>query len=495
MLGRLRALAVTLLCALALLGASGRSAAVGPRLPPPVEPEGGENAEPPHDAIDPAAEQALQDSIQRNIRQLRARGVLPAAASAQAVLYGWPVRLRPGITDYAGFYVSAFSDHNAAGSAWLDYNSGTRTYDSHRGTDIALWPYSWNKFQAGDVQIVAAADGVILDRQSQTVVDDHCLTSTDNTLGNYIVLQHADGWITIYGHMRYNSLTAKGVGQTVTLGEVIGAVGSSGNSSGPHLHFEVRTALGASTLWTDPYTGSANPAASHWLSQRPYYDSAINKLATSTALPQSESCLPTVTNIQDSFALPAHVAFQVYYRDYQGALPTLFTIADPNGGIFQSWSYSDNNTTFAPAAGRYWSFDIPANAVPGTWRFQVQYNGQAYETDFNVGASLALTVGSPNGSEQWDVQVSHPITWTDNFGNDVSIALYRNGVFSATLASAAPSSGRLDWLPGAAVATGAGYAIRVTSLTTPAVFDQSDATFALLPTTLTRRLYLPGILR
>jgi hypothetical protein len=244
---------------------------------------------------------------------------------------------------------------------------------------------------AGDVQVVAAAAGTIVERQNQSPVDHNCGSSSDPTLGNYIVLLHADGRITIYGHMRYNSLTAKSVGQSVSLGEYLGSVGSSGNSSGPHVHFEVRTAYGASNLWTDPYTGPANPNASTWLSQRPYYDSAINKLATSTALPVSTNCQPTVTNIQGSFPARAHIAFQVYYRDYRGALPSLLDISDPHGNSFQTWSYTDNNTLFAPAAGRYWSFDFPANAVPGTWRFQVQYNGQTYETFFNVNAPPTLT--------------------------------------------------------------------------------------------------------
>lgn len=55
--------------------------------------------------------------------------------------------------------------------------------------------------------------------------------------GNYIAIEHPDGKITIYGHL---SSVAVGVGQTVVQGQVIGYSGSTGNSSGPHLHFEVR---------------------------------------------------------------------------------------------------------------------------------------------------------------------------------------------------------------------------------------------------------------
>ena len=123
------------------------------------------------------------------------------------------------------------------------------------------------------------------------------------------------------------------------------------------------------------------------------------------------------------------------------------------------------------------------------------YNGQTYETFFNVGAPPTVTVGSPNGGEQWDILLSHPITWTDSVANEVSIALYHNGVLSATLASATPSDGQYDWVPGLALPPGPGYAIRITSVTSAAVSDQSNAPFTLLPTTLTNTVYLPSVAR
>ncbi len=474
---------------------SGHAAVFGSQPLHPIVDTGEYDEEPlAHDNISPADEQAIWDHIQRSISQLQAKGVIRVVHPAQAVAYGWPVRLAPGLTDYAGFYVSAFSDHDPLSGPWLDYNNGTRTYDTHRGTDIALWPFSWNKLDAGDVQVVAAAAGTIVENQNITPTDHNC-GSGSGGLGNWIVLQHADGRVTLYGHMKYNSLTTKGVGQTVALGEYLGTVGSSGNASGPHVHFEVRTAYGPSNLWTDPYTGSANPVASSWIQQRPYYDSAINKIATATAGPVFTNCQPTVTNIQDTFtfSILTRIYFQVYYRDYQGTLPTLLTISDPNGNTFQSWSYSNAATPFTPVLERHWAFDFPANATPGTWRFQALYNGNTYETFFNVNAPATLTLGVPNGNEQWDILLNHPITWTANFGNDVNISLYRNAVFIGTITSATPNDGRYDWIPGSHYPTGSGYTIRITNSANSAVYDESNGPFTLLPTTLTNRLHLPSI--
>jgi murein DD-endopeptidase MepM/ murein hydrolase activator NlpD len=55
--------------------------------------------------------------------------------------------------------------------------------------------------------------------------------------GNHVIILHGNGWVSVYGHM---SSFVIGDGQMVGRGQLIGFEGSTGNSSGPHLHFEVR---------------------------------------------------------------------------------------------------------------------------------------------------------------------------------------------------------------------------------------------------------------
>ena len=94
---------------------------------------------------------------------------------------------------------------------------GPRKKKLHAGVDIASPSYQ---------EVNAAMDGeVILSRKSQ------------KGYGNVVVLRHNLGYTTIYGHM--NVIIAKN-GEAVRQGQAIGGVGSTGKSTGPHLHFELR---------------------------------------------------------------------------------------------------------------------------------------------------------------------------------------------------------------------------------------------------------------
>jgi len=94
---------------------------------------------------------------------------------------------------------------------------GPRGKRIHAGIDIDSPSYQ---------EVKAAMDGeVILSRRSQ------------KGYGNVVVLQHDLGYTTIYGHM--NVIIAK-EGESVRQGQAIGGVGSTGKSTGPHLHFELR---------------------------------------------------------------------------------------------------------------------------------------------------------------------------------------------------------------------------------------------------------------
>lgn len=83
-----------------------------------------------------------------------------------------------------------------------------------------------------DTPVHAAADGQVLLAASSVDAQGHLVG-----YGNYVLIQHADGYLTLYGHLDRILVSA---GQSVHQGDTIGLLGSTGWSTGPHVHFEIR---------------------------------------------------------------------------------------------------------------------------------------------------------------------------------------------------------------------------------------------------------------
>lgn len=93
----------------------------------------------------------------------------------------------------------------------------------------------WNRPDDVGDPVVAAAPGTV-----------SVATYSSSGYGNWVRVAHAGGESTIYAHLQ--SLAVK-VGQTVDQGAMLGALGTSGNSTGPHLHFEERNSSGVLWPW------------------------------------------------------------------------------------------------------------------------------------------------------------------------------------------------------------------------------------------------------
>ncbi len=105
-----------------------------------------------------------------------------------------------------------------AGFGSRGYSMGGNGSPRHDGIDILA---------ANGAAIRAASDGRIVD------------LGWRGNYGRFILIRHSDQIETAYAHLS-NYVDRMAIGQSVRRGEVIGYVGTSGNATGPHLHFEVR---------------------------------------------------------------------------------------------------------------------------------------------------------------------------------------------------------------------------------------------------------------
>ena len=122
------------------------------------------------------------------------------------------------------------------------FNSPRPNTGTGISTEGYAWPLSgyvtseygqrWGKLHAG-IDIAAPVGTPILAAKAGEIL----YTGRYGGYGNLVAVDHGDGAVTLYAHQ---SRIAAAEGQQVNQGDVIGYVGSTGNSTGPHLHFEVR---------------------------------------------------------------------------------------------------------------------------------------------------------------------------------------------------------------------------------------------------------------
>lgn len=116
-----------------------------------------------------------------------------------------------------------------------DYQGNTiTTRDFHNGLDFGIANFA---AQDAGLEVLAAAAGTVIEIREGDFDRQTALFNGD--LGNYVFIDHGNGWVTQYWHLRRDTITVA-VNDEVVAGQVLGLVGSSGNSGGPHLHFEVQ---------------------------------------------------------------------------------------------------------------------------------------------------------------------------------------------------------------------------------------------------------------
>jgi murein DD-endopeptidase MepM/ murein hydrolase activator NlpD len=366
----------------------------------------------PTDEITPAQRTRIETAIAGNVEALRRAGrlaeVTPKVAPKAAMLFPlqWPLRLVPGHPENGARTVTNYVDQDPRFPNQIrDYNCGTRTYDqangyNHQGTDITAFPFAWRKMDNDEAIVVAAAPGMIVGKDDGQF-DRSC--SLNGQPWNAVYLRHADGSMAWYGHLKASSLTTKGVGEWIQAGEFVGVMGSSGDSTGPHLHFEVHASDGS---LIDPFAGGCNllNSESSWAQQRPYNEPAIDLVMTGDAPVEFNTCPTPEVEHRKAYFQPGQTVFlTAFLTDQMRVNATVFNVYTPNGTLFGTTTILSDADYYA-ASYWQWSLPLPTSAPPGTWRFEVVFNSRTQSVNFQVGATEPPRV---NVAEYYAVSLDH----------------------------------------------------------------------------------------
>ena len=276
----------------------------------------------------------------------------PETPSSTALI--WPLAGRDG----RDWVINNYVDLDATGGT-LDYTggsgSGAKTYDGHSGIDIDVPSFRWMDGNVSNV--LAAASGLVtVIRDTEPDRNTSCAGSA-----NLVQVRHPDGLTAIYGHLKKGSV-AVSVGQQVSAGAVLGVVGSSGCSTAPHLHFELRD---AANRVVDPFRNGL------WAAP-PIYNTAITlmDLVIATGDMTVQQIKDPAANVQ---SIPRGTVLGVGVSMAGGGPGDAIrmVITAPTGATF-----SDSPLPFTTVYRHsYWLWNTQLSSTPGVWTVSILVNG------------------------------------------------------------------------------------------------------------------------
>ncbi|HWN93481.1 MAG TPA: M23 family metallopeptidase [Methylomirabilota bacterium] len=298
----------------------------------------------------------------------------------------------------------SYSFYPQAGALWqdlfpvnfvdLDSTAGLRdwfctnyTYNGHNGHDSDI--LTWTQKDIG-VPVFAALDGLVIAAHDG---ENDTNTVAAGQPANYVVLSHGNGHETWYYHFKKFSV-AVGVGQNVRAGQQIGLTASSGNSTGPHLHFETRV----SNVVYEPFAGACRSGASLWTGQIPFRTNFYLRDFTLCTNSLASYPGPPVDSPRNGYQLTGLQPVQFWINQHNMPPNTSWRVRflRPNGTV----RYDSGTVVRANPFYRWswWSWNYTINFdVTGTWKVELnQNNGQLVaQMPFEIVSSTALMTNRP----------------------------------------------------------------------------------------------------
>lgn len=258
-----------------------------------------------------------------------------------------------------------------------DHKCGSKTYDGHQGTDFVIRGFTQ---MDSSVRVLAAADGEVI-HVTEDLFDRETEGIVAYGLGNYVGIYHASSnTYSYYAHLKTNSVIVA-LGDLVSAGQFIAEVGSSGNSTDPHLHFELWNPGVLADPTIDPWGIPCDSGSTRWTSP-PLYDTSyavweygmVNYDSVANFVPSTWVPLKERLDLKDNFTSddPFFTFWALQYGLKIGDETTIEWY-EPNGDLYASEtvSYLTRDWWF-----HYFSHSIPTPPLSkqGLWTIRYYYN-------------------------------------------------------------------------------------------------------------------------
>ncbi|MFO0877627.1 MAG: peptidoglycan DD-metalloendopeptidase family protein [Gemmataceae bacterium] len=268
------------------------------------------------------------------------------------------------------YSINNYVDVDPRTGSRADFRGGPFQYDGHDAIDVG--PATFSDQDRG-LPVLAAAAGTV------TAVTDGYFDrqpSSNPQPGNFVTIDHGNGWQTVYYHFAANTIVVK-VGDVVTQNQLLGLMGSSGNSTASHLHWSVfyrganvETFYAPTSYWISPpvYQGDAPPTVMR---------SGISNYDVG---PEQGEGASRVTEFPTSQSW--NVVYWYHMSNYRPSSQVAITWYRPGGSVYTTFNQTPN---FQQPSLWNWSIGTGWKSALGTWNVALSVDGVELDRQaFNV---------------------------------------------------------------------------------------------------------------